>query len=155
MVQWWEGDDVSWEGVVGDYSSTGRAGDPCEHWIAAVDGREVGWIQLWDVQTEPEEVAPWWALGVDRTAGGIDYLIGDPGERGRGVGTAMLRAFVLDAFDRHPEYTQIGAAPYAANRASWRALERAGFRLLGEVPDKEGTGRLMVRSRARAGARRG
>ena len=147
VVRWWEGDDVSWEGVVKDYSTAGRAGDPCEHWIAVVDGRDVGWIQLWDVQTEPDEVAPWWALGVDRTAAGIDYLLGASVDRGKGIGASMIRAFSEDAFARHPECTQLCAAPYEDNTASWKALERAGYRYLGDVPDKEGIGRLMVLSR--------
>ena len=65
----------------------------------------------------------WWALGVDRTAGGIDYLVGDPADRRRGLGTAVVRAFTAEiAFGRHPAWTQVCASPYAVNVASWRAL---------------------------------
>ena len=147
VVRWWEGDDVSWEGVVRDYGSA--RDDRTEHWIASADGRDVGWVQIWAMSDEPEEAASYYPLGVGATAAGIDYLIADPADRGCGLGSAMLASFVEDVvFGGHPEYDQVFAAPYAANVASWRALEKAGFRLYGEVQDKEGPCRLMVRERA-------
>jgi aminoglycoside 6'-N-acetyltransferase len=146
VVQWWEGDDVSWESVVRDYGS-GRD-DTTEHWLASVGGTEVGWIQCYAMADEPEEATPWWDLGVDRSVAGIDYLLGDPARRGKGTGSAMIRAFVDEVvFGRHPSWTQAAAAPLAANVASWRALEKAGFRFVGVVEDRHGPGRLMVADR--------
>ena len=146
VMRWWEGEDVSWEGVVRDYGSGSR--DSTEHWIAFVAGREIGWIQCYPVADEPEETERWWGMGVDRTAAGIDYLIGDPADRGHGLGSAMIRAFVVDVvFGLHPAWTQAWAAPYAGNVASWRALEKAGFRFAGLVWDKYGPCRLMVADR--------
>jgi aminoglycoside 6'-N-acetyltransferase len=146
VVRWWEGDDVSWEGVVRDYGSTST--DPTEHWIAAVDGREVGWIQCSATSDHPEESEAWRALGVDAGAAGIDYLIGEASDRGRGVGAAMIRGFVADVvFGRHPEWAQVCAAPHADNAVSWRALEKAGFRFAGMVEEKGEPGRLMVADR--------
>jgi aminoglycoside 6'-N-acetyltransferase len=87
-------------------------------------------------------------MGVDRNAAGIDYLIGGPGDRGHGLGSAMIRAFVADiVFALHPLWTQAGAAPFAANVPSWRALEKAGFRFVGVVEDELGPCRLMVADR--------
>lgn len=159
VVRWWEGDDVSWEGVVRDYGLSNR--DNTEHWVASVSDdtdpgapggesvwRDVGWIQCFAALDEPEEGEKWWALGVDRSAAGIDYLIGDAAERGRGIGTAVIRGFVAQVvFGRHPAWTQACAAPYADNVASWRALEKAGFRFAGTVDDKAGPCRLMVADR--------
>ena len=143
VVRWWEGDDVSWEAVVRDYGSART--DSTEHWIASMDGRDIGWIQCYPAAEEPEETEAWWDLGIDRAAAGIDYLIGDPAMRGRGVGSAMISAFVTDVvFGLHPEWSQACAAPYLANEASWRALERAGFRLVGLIDDKDGPCRLMA-----------
>ena len=152
IVRWWEGDDVSWEGVVRDYGSSNA--DDTEHWIASVDGRDVGWIQCYAGVDEPEEWAQLWALGVDRTGAGIDYLIGDTADRGRGLGTSVIRAFVADVvFGLHPEWSQACAAPHVENTASWRALEKAGFRFVGIVEGKDGPGRLMVADRPNAGQR--
>ncbi|MBV8980930.1 MAG: GNAT family N-acetyltransferase [Acidimicrobiia bacterium] len=144
IVRWWEGDDVSWDGVVRDYGS-GREPDATEFWIAALDGRDVGWIQCWPTEDEPDEAAPWWELGVDRTAAGIDYLIGDAVDRGRGIGSAVIRAFVADVvFGLHAAWAQAAAAPLEANAASWRALEKAGFRSVATVTDRFGPAKLMV-----------
>lgn len=146
VVKWWEGDDVSWEGVVRDYGSANQ--EDAEHWLALLDGREIGWIQCWETSGSPEECEHWWELGVDRSAAGIDYLIGDPSLRGQGVGPAMIRAFVDQVvFGTHPEWNQAAAGPYEANTASWRALEKAGFRFVGTVEDKEGPCKVMVADR--------
>lgn len=149
VVRWWEGDDVSWEGVQRDYGSANA--DPVEHWIAVVDGRDVGWIQCYAVADEPEEAGTWLAYGVERTAAGIDYLVADPAARGRGFGSRMIRAFVRDVvFGRHPQWTQACAAPLEANAASWRALARAGFTARATIDDPLGPCRLMVVERSRA-----
>ena len=127
VVRWWEGDDVSWAAVLRDYGDT--ADDPEEHCIAVLDGRPIGWIQCYGIADMPED-GPFFApLGLDSaTAASIDYLLA-PQYRGRGLGSAMIRAFVADVvFGRHPRWTQIWVAPQVANAASWRALAAAGFR---------------------------
>ena len=65
IVQWWEGDDVTWAGVVTDYSPE-REPDGVEHWIASLDDRPIGWISCGDVAQWPDESARWTALGGDR-----------------------------------------------------------------------------------------
>lgn len=143
VVRWWEGDDVSWEGVVRDYGSEMK--EPVEHWLALVDGREVGWIQCYASTSYPDEGATWWDLGVERTAAGIDYLVADPESRGKGLGAAMIGTFVADVvFGMHPQWTQAAAAPLEANAASWRALAKAGFRHLATHDDELGPCKLMV-----------
>ncbi len=149
VVRWWEGDDVSWDGVVRDYGS--GTTDPTEHWLASLDGRPLGWIQCYAVADylDEDEVRHWLQLGVPATAAGIDYLIGERHDRRRGYGSAMIRAFIGDVvFARHPGWTHACASPLAANVASWRALETAGFVLRGTFhDDRLGPCRLMVADR--------
>lgn len=144
VVRWWEGDDVSWAGVVGEYGSAST--DPTEHYLASVDDTDIGWIQCYAVADYPneDEVKQWWALEIDRTAGGIDYLIGETADRGRGLGTAMISAFVDQVvWPQHPEWTQACASPVAENVASWRALEKAGFTFVGTFGSEHGECRLL------------
>jgi SAM-dependent methyltransferase len=149
VVRWWEGDDVSWDAVVRDY---GSGSDPTvEHWLATLEGRPVGWAQCYAAadHADGSEVEHWWALGVDRTAAGIDYLVGEPVDRGRGLGTMMIQHFVhAVVFGRHAGWTQVCASPLAANVASVRALERAGFHHVGDFEDDDGRASLMCLDRA-------
>ncbi len=63
----------------------------------------------------------------------LDYLLGEPGDVGRGLGPSMIAAFVARTWADLPESTCVVVPVVAANRASWRALEKAGF-----VPVAEG-----------------
>lgn len=138
---------MSWAGVVADYASANQG--PEEHWIALLDGEAVGWIQCAEVRHWPEECVEWRALGADPGCAGIDYLVGDNAPRGKGLGSAMIAAFVEQiVFGRHPEWHQVGADPYESNVASWRALEKAGFRSAGLIQpadgDPDGPAKLML-----------
>jgi len=115
VVEWWEGDDVSWEGVVRDYGS--ERDDGTDHFLVLLDERPVGWIQTWS----PDDG--------DRTTVGIDYFIGDPADRGRGLGAEMIRAFVATEL---AGWRRITADPEHANLASVGALRKAGF-----VPERD------------------
>lgn len=139
VVEWWKGEDVSWPAVVRDYG-TGH-GEPVEHWIALLDGQPLGWLQCYRAADYVEEETYYWRkhLALDTTAG-IDYLVGEARQRGRGVGSAMIRAFVRDVvFARHPDWTHAAAGPFQANVASWKALEKAGFTRVAVLDDEEGT----------------
>lgn len=139
VVRWWEGDDVSWDAVVDDYGPDDD--DPYEHWLALVDGQPVGWIQCCALsEFEDDDAQGWLDHGIQPTAAGIDYLIGEPSARGTGLGSAMIAAFVSEVvFGMHPDWTQAAADPSKHNVASCRALEKAGFRSVGliEEPAKD------------------
>ena len=66
VVRWWEGDDVSWEGVLRDYGAASE--EPAEHWIALLEGEPVGWIQCYawaDYGDEDDD--PCRVMVIDRT----------------------------------------------------------------------------------------
>jgi len=70
---------------------------------------------------------------------GIDYLIGEPDLVGQGIGPAMITAFLASTFERHPGCRAVVVDVDPENRASWRALEKAGFRRIydGDLFDPE------------------
>jgi aminoglycoside 6'-N-acetyltransferase len=106
--------------------------EPSQDWIALTDGRPVGLVQRCRVADYPEYLAEFESVtSVPAGALTIDYLVGSPADTGRGLGTAMIRAAVGEAFAAHLDCPAVLVAVVAANRASWRALERAGFRRVG------------------------
>ncbi|MGW1547857.1 GNAT family N-acetyltransferase [Streptomyces sp. NPDC002346] len=79
---------------------------------------------------------------------GIHLLIGGVNNRGRGVGTTLLRAVSDLVLDNRPLCARVVAEPDLRNTPSVSAFLSAGFRFSAEVelPDKRAA--LMVRDRA-------
>jgi aminoglycoside 6'-N-acetyltransferase len=120
--QWWmERSDP--EGVEATYGPAVDGRDPTQVFVIVVAGRDIGMIQRYRLRDHPD-----WerAIGIDDAAG-IDYLIGDAPDRGRGTGSAAIAAFTDDTLAAYPDTAVVVAAPQQANVASWRALEKAGF----------------------------
>lgn len=79
---------------------------------------------------------------------GIHLLIGDGTNRGRGLGTTLLRAVADLVLDNRPRCTRVIAEPDIHNTPSVTAFLNSGFRCSAEIdlPDKRAA--LMVRERA-------
>ncbi|AZM55940.1 GNAT family N-acetyltransferase [Streptomyces sp. WAC 01529] len=79
---------------------------------------------------------------------GIHLLIGGVVNRGRGLGTSLLRAVADLVLDHRPACARVLAEPDLRNTPSVSAFLSAGFRFSAEVdlPDKRAA--LMVRDRA-------
>ncbi|GAA2934208.1 MULTISPECIES: GNAT family N-acetyltransferase [Streptomycetaceae] len=79
---------------------------------------------------------------------GVHLLIGGVGNRGRGIGTVLLRAVSDLVLDNRPPCARVVAEPDLRNTPSVSAFLSAGFRFAAEVelPDKRAA--LMVRDRA-------
>ena len=103
-----------------------RLADPGTHlWIAELAGDAVGQVRV-DV-----------AAG----SGTVSVAIA-PSRRGRGVGSAVLRAMVLE-MERQGDARNLRALAHADNVGSIRAFERAGFHRL-----PRGEGEFAVLERA-------
>ncbi|GGT43954.1 GNAT family N-acetyltransferase [Streptomyces purpureus] len=78
---------------------------------------------------------------------GIHLLVGGVTDRGRGIGTTLLRAVADLVLDHRPRCTRVIAEPDVRNTPSVSAFLGAGFRFSAEVelPDKRAA--LMVRDR--------
>lgn len=91
------------------------------------EGEPFGLVQVYRFEDEPESLAELSAVcPVPPGALGIDYLVGEPSARGRGLGSAMIAAAVARGFAGNPDSTEVLVPVVAANEASWRALRRAG-----------------------------
>ncbi|ARE74163.1 siderophore biosynthesis protein [Streptomyces sp. Sge12] len=78
---------------------------------------------------------------------GIHLLIGDGTNRGRGLGTALLRAVADLVLGNRPRCTRVVAEPDIRNTPSVSAFLNSGFRCSAEIDLPEKRAALMVRER--------
>mgnify|MGYP001492128745 CR=1 FL=1 len=144
VARWWN-HETSPEAVERDFGPAVRGEEPAEDWLALLDGRPFGLVQRCFLADYPEyvaELAP--VADVPRGAVTLDYLIGDPELTGRGLGPRMLASFLRRTWEDLPGASAVIVPVVAANRASWRALEKAGLRRVAEgelTPDNPIDGR--------------
>lgn len=127
VARWWN-HDTSPEAVERDFGPAVRGEEPSEIFLAVVDGHPVGLVQRYRIADYPEyltELAP--VVEVPAGTWSIDYLIGERDRVGRGLGPMMIRAVLAGTWREHPDATAVLVPVVAANRASWRALEKAGL----------------------------
>ncbi|MFI1994552.1 GNAT family N-acetyltransferase [Actinoplanes sp. NPDC020271] len=132
VARWWH-HEWSAEAVERDFGPSVRGEEPNQDWLASLDGRPAGLLQRCRWTDYPEYVAemtPVYPLPPGAVS--IDYLIGEAGDVGRGWGPSMIAAFVARTWTDLPGSTCVIIPVVAANRASWRALEKAGFTRVGE-----------------------
>lgn len=79
---------------------------------------------------------------------GVHLLVGRVADRGRGIGTRLLRTVADMIFDHRPCCGRVVAEPDLRNTPSVAAFLGAGFRLTGEVDLPGKRVALMIRDRA-------
>lgn len=134
VARWWN-DDPSPEAIERDFGPVVDGSEPAEVFLAGRDGRDFGLVQRYAMASYPEygaELAP--VCPVPAGALSIDYLIGEPDQRGRGTGAALIAAFVAETWAACPDADDVLVPVAVGNVASWRALERAGFTRVAEGP---------------------
>ncbi|MBF6236867.1 GNAT family N-acetyltransferase [Nocardia otitidiscaviarum] len=151
VARWWH-HETSPEAVARDFGPATRGEEPSEDLLVFLDGRPVGLVQrcaLADYPDYRDELAA--ATEVPTNTLTIDYLIGDLDRTGHGLGSRMIAAVVEATWTDHPTATTILVPVVAANRASWRALEKAGLHRVAEAdlePDNPADGRAHYLYRA-------
>jgi aminoglycoside 6'-N-acetyltransferase len=128
--RWWNDDpnELDYpEGTLEEWLKAVRGEDPTDMLVIHMDGRPIGVIQSYRVDSYPEYVAELGALR--EPAFSLDVFIGEPDLIGKGIGPALLRAFLPIAFERYGlDYAVIG--PARSNVAAIRSYEKVGFRYL-------------------------
>lgn len=120
---------------------------PVWGFIAEHDGAAIGYLQHYnwcdfpypDLMLAPEITAE---------AAGIDFFIGSSMHLGRGLGAAMVEAFIQQQLTSR--YSYIIADPAVGNEASIRTLRRCGFHPRGTIASTNALGspdqfNLMIR----------
>jgi RimJ/RimL family protein N-acetyltransferase len=112
-------------------------------YVVLGDGRPIGYIQSYVALGSGEG---WWRDERDPGVRGIDQFLANAEDLGRGLGSAMIRAFV-DRLFADPAVTRIQTDPSPRNRRAIRCYEKAGFRATREVETPDGRALLMIRHR--------
>jgi aminoglycoside 6'-N-acetyltransferase len=134
VARWWN-HETDAAAVERDFGPVVDGRDPTEIFIAALDGCEFGLVQRHAFADNPEyevELAP--LLDVPAGALSVDYFVGLADRLRRGLGSAMVAEAVRTAWITCPDASAFIVPVVAANIASWRMLERAGFRRVAVGP---------------------
>lgn len=121
-----------------------RGEDPVEIHLAALDGKVFGYIQCYRVADHPA----WAALIGENDGIGVDLAILDPGLIGKGLGKALLAAYLREiAFPTYAAERKCFIAHEMANEAGWRNSEAVGFRPVRDFVEDGNPTRLYMLSR--------
>ena len=138
-TQWW-GPAPTLDEVHDEYGALIKDRTKVQPYIALLDGQPFGYIQSYVAMGSG---CGWWEDETDPGVRGIDQSIADATQLGRGLGTAMVKAFVARLL-ADPQVTHIQTDPDPRNARAIRCYEKAGFRAVGEVQTPDGTALLMV-----------
>ncbi|MFD8301952.1 GNAT family N-acetyltransferase [Streptomyces sp. NPDC059690] len=133
------------ESVTGEHLRAQLDGDgrsvPC---LGVLEGTPMSYWEIYRADLDP--LARHYPARPHDT--GLHLLIGEVADRGRGLGSALLRAVADLALDRRPACARVVAEPALRNTPSVAAFLTAGFRFSAEIdlPDKRAA--LMVRDRS-------
>ncbi|MET9594091.1 GNAT family N-acetyltransferase [Streptomyces sp. NPDC006516] len=133
------------ESVTADHLRAQLEGDgrsvPC---LGVLGGRPMSYWEIYRADLDP--LARHYPARPHDT--GIHLLIGGVANRGRGIGSVLLRAVSGLVLDNRPLCARVVAEPDLRNTPSVSAFLSAGFRFSAEVelPDKRAA--LMIRDRA-------
>jgi aminoglycoside 6'-N-acetyltransferase len=128
VARWWAA-DASLAAIEAEYGGCIDGTEPCEMFIAQIESAPIGLIQRYRFDAYPryiDELAH--IMTVPADAFSIDYFIGPIEALHQGLGSATINAFASKLWHDNEVATCIIVPTHASNRASWRSLERAGFR---------------------------
>jgi RimJ/RimL family protein N-acetyltransferase len=143
VAEWW-GPSPSLAEVEQEYGPLTSEHSTTRPYVVLCDGAPIGFIQSYVAMGSG---GGWWVDEQDPGMRGIDQFLAHADQLGRGLGTAMVRAFVQFLFV-DPAVTRIQTDPTPENRRAIRCYEKAGFRAMGEVDTPDGRALLMVCDRA-------
>jgi RimJ/RimL family protein N-acetyltransferase len=138
VAEWW-GPAESIDELRDDYVRERGAPNATRAYIASLGQGPIGFIQSYVVKDSGDG---WWEDETDPGARGIDQFLANEGQLGRGIGRAMIRAFV-DRLFADAAVTVVQTDPDPRNERAIKCYAAAGFRPVGEVTTPDGPALLM------------
>lgn len=133
-------EEVTARHLAGQLEGDGRS-VPC---LGVLDGKAMSYWEIYRADLDP--LARHYPARPHDT--GVHLLIGQVTDRGRRVGTTLLRTVADLVFDHRPSCARVVAEPDLRNTPSVSAFLSAGFRFSAELELPEKKAALMVRDRA-------
>lgn len=124
VAPWYKSDSTELEALQREYGDKIRGEDLARGYIIQVDGQDVGYIQCYVIDDEPDYARQ---IEVDEGAVGIDLFLGDPAVRNRGLGAVVIRALLDQVVFGEMSAPVAIIAPEPGNARAIRAYEKAGF----------------------------
>lgn len=100
-----------------------------ECFVVTLGGRPIGFLQTHPVGPEAE-YARW--RSTHGETWGMDLLLGDPADTGRGLGPQVIRAVLRLWLRQRPALRRMLIDPDVRNARALKACQKAGFSALGE-----------------------
>lgn len=127
VAYWWHHDPTP-EGVERLFGGCVDGTEPTTVCVAFAGNVPFGLVQGYRYASYPEYEAEVSRITpVPPEALSVDYLVGSPGFRRRGLGAAMISAFIARSWAEWPAARDVIVPVSAGNESSWRLLERVGF----------------------------
>ena len=139
VAEWW-GKPASPAEIQEEYGPLVGGQSTARPYIVQNDGAPIGFIQSYVAMGSGDG---WWPDEQDPGVRGIDQFLAHADQLGRGLGTAMVRAFVQQLFS-DPAVTRIQTDPSPKNRRAIRCYEKAGFHTVANVQTPDGPALLMI-----------
>ena len=144
ITRWWEAVPL-YADIVAKYTPRIIGEDRIHPFIALCDGVPIGYLQWCRLSEVPGHAAD----GLEEAVAGaaaVDIFIGEDAYRGRGVGAAMLHAFLREVIFAAPDVATCFIDPAPENAVAIRSYARVGFRPLGVVrEDSDGDPAWLMR----------
>ena len=144
VKRWYAPEPGSYLEFAAKYRPRAEAGNPVRAFIIRIDDEDAGYIQSYALDPFPEYRR---RLGLEGEPGvtGMDLLLGDEWRTGRGLGSYVIRRFVVDEVLADPAVTACIAGPHECDAQSIRAFERAGFRRWKSIENEAGERECVMR----------
>ena len=140
---WWPDGPRTADAVAAEYLEPLGEPDAALPYVAFAGDDAIGFIQTF---VAVDFGQGWWNGWHDPSVRGIDQFLADPASLGRGLGTAMISAFVRGLFD-DPMVSKVVADPSPRNARAIACYRRCGFRDAGIFATPDGDALLMTMPR--------
>lgn len=119
----------TYESIIEKYSPRLNGVIDIPSFIVEVDTDPIGFVQSYRVTDEEIEA---WGLPKGKTYFTFDQFIGDPDLWGQGIGSQMIKRFVVELLTKHQPDGVI-VTPNVTNERAIKCYEKCGFRKVNKI----------------------